>query len=99
MNELKFTPTEVHLGVDIFGFIESKKELGATTAALKEKYEDKELLGRVVQILSELGMIMKTGICVLTYVHRTYVKPWIVNTYNLKRLNRVSSPISSIVGG
>lgn len=92
MNELKYSSVDVHLGIEILGFIESKKELGATTLSLTERYEDKQFLAKILQILCDTKLIMKTGVCQLTYVHRSFVKPWTVNTYNMKRLERVSNP-------
>lgn len=91
MNEQKCSSSEVHLGLEILGFIESKKELGATTLALTEIYEDKQFLAKILQILCDTKLIMKTGVCQLTYVHRSFVKSWTVNTYNMKRLERVAN--------
>lgn len=96
MTDIELSAVEVQLGIDVYGFIESRKELGATTTMLKAKYEDREFLEKVLDIMVDMKMIMKTGVCQLTYVHRSFVKPWIVNTYHLKRLNRVSSTLSSI---
>lgn len=93
MNDVELSAVEVQLGIDVYGFIESRKEIGATTSMLKAKYEDREFLEKVLDIMLDMKMIMKTGVCQLTYVHRSFVKPWIVNTYHLKRLNRVSSTI------
>lgn len=90
MMENGFSSTECHLGIDIHAFIESKKELGATSLELTDKYEDKDFLLKILNILIELKMVLKTGVCQLTFVHRSYVKPWIVLTYHLKRLERVS---------
>lgn len=90
MTDFDFSPVEVQLGIDVYGCIEAQKELGVTTAMLKAKYEDREFLEKVLDIMLNMKMIMKTGVCQVTYVHRSFVKPWIVNTYHLKRLNRVS---------
>lgn len=89
MNDAEFSAVEVQLGVDVYGFIESRKEVGATTSMLKEKYEDREFLEKVLEIMLQMKMVMKTGVCQVTYVHRSFVKPWIVSTYHLKRLSRV----------
>lgn len=97
MTDIEFSPVEIQLGIDVYGFIESRKELGATTAMLKAKYEDREFLEKVLNIMLEMRMIMKTGVCQLAYVHRSFVKPWIINTYHLKRLNRVGSKRSTSI--
>lgn len=90
MSDADFSAVEIQLGIDIHGFIEQQREVGATSSMLKTKYEDLEFLEKVLTIMLALKMIMKSGVCQVTYIHRSFVKPWIVNTYHLKRLNRVS---------
>lgn len=89
MSANEFSTSEVHIGIDIYGFIESKREMGATTKMLTDKYEDKLFIQRVLNILLGLKLIMKTGVCQYTYVHGLFIKPWIINSYHLKRLDRV----------
>lgn len=84
-----FSTTEVLIIVDILGYIESQREMGATTTALKEKYEDKIFLLNALGFLLERKLVLKAGLCQITYVHAAYVNPWIINTYHLKRLDRV----------
>lgn len=82
--------TEIHIAVDIHNFIDSKGEMGASAAALLDRYEDKSFLQTILDYFNEAKLVMKTGICEVTYVHSKHIKPWVVNTYHLKRLDRVS---------
>lgn len=83
------TMTEVHIAIDIFNYIDSQGEMGVSAATLAEKYEDKEFLQTVLNHLNELKLVMKTGVCEITFVHWKHIKPWVINTYHLKRLERV----------
>lgn len=90
MEEKGLTVTEIHIGVDIYNYIDSQGEIGARAADLLERYEDKIFLQKVLDYLNELKLVMKTGVCEVTYVHWKHIKPWVVNTYHLKRYDRVS---------
>lgn len=80
---------EIHIAVDIFNFIDSRGEIGAKTAELVHQYEDKVFLQKILDYFNEVKLVMKTGVCEITYVHWKHIKPWVVNTYHLKRLDRV----------
>lgn len=81
--------TEAHIAIDIFNHIDAAGEKGSSAASLTDKYEDKEFLGMVLSHLNEHKLVMKTGVCEVTFVHWKHIKPWIINTYHLKRLERV----------
>lgn len=81
--------TEIHIGVDIYNYIDSQGEMGARAVDLVERYEDKIFLQKVLDYLNESKLVMKTGVCEITHVHWKHIKPWVVNTYHLKRLDRV----------
>lgn len=81
--------TEIQIAVDIFNYIDTQGEMGANATALLERYEDKIFLQKVLDFFNEAKLVMKTGVCEITYVHWKHIKPWIINTYHLKRLERV----------
>lgn len=89
MTDKGLTMTEIHIGVDIYNYIDSQGEMGARAVDLVERYEDKIFLQKVLDYLNESKLVMKTGVCEVTYVHWKHIKPWVVNTYHLKRLDRV----------
>lgn len=90
LTDIGLDMNEVHIAIDIFNYIEGKGEMGVTAIELLERYEDKTFLQTILDRLNEAKFVMKTGVCEVTYVHNKYIKPWIVNTYHLKRLDRVS---------
>lgn len=75
---------------EIFGYIEEYGEIGATTAVLREKFIDRAFVEHVLQVLNTAKLVLRTGVGDVTFVHWKYINPWIVNTYHLKRLDRVS---------
>lgn len=81
--------TEIHIAVDVFNYIDSQGEVGAKTDDLLERYEDKMFLQKILDYFNEAKLVMRTGVCEVTYVHWKHTKPWVVNTYHLKRLERV----------
>lgn len=96
MEENGLTIAEIHVAVDVFNFIDSKGELGATTRALVDAYEDKTFLHSILNVLNDNKLVMKTGMNSVTYVHWKHIKAWVINTYHLKRLDRVSLDVSNI---
>lgn len=76
---------------NIFAFIEAQGEMGASAAVLRNQFTDKIFLHKVLKLLNMAKMVMQTGVCEIVFVHWKFIKPWIVNTYHLKRLDRVSS--------
>lgn len=76
---------------NIFEFIETQGETGATAEQLRELFEDKAFLQNVLNTLNKAKLVMRTGVGDLTFVHWKFIKPWIVSTYHLKRLDRVSA--------
>lgn len=53
------------------------------------------MLLRAVRILTELNVIMRAGIYEFVFIHWKYVTPWIISTYNIKRLEKESmEPVS-----
>lgn len=85
---------EIHMAVDIFNYIDQQGEMGAKAGVLAERYEDKEFLQRILNYFNAAKLVMKTGVCEVTYVHWKHIKPWVVNTYNLKRNDRVCDSLS-----
>lgn len=81
---------EIHIAIDIHNYIEGQGEMGVTGTELLERYEGKPFLQMILDQFNEAKFVMKTGVCEVTYVHSKHIKPWTVNTYHLKRLDRVS---------
>lgn len=113
MQAREFSRLETGMGEEIFNFIESQRETGVTTDALKvcfihpflfcflyiytiiirtlqEKFGDKWFIIIVLDILMGLNLVIRCGVKAYTFVYWLYVQPWVINTYNLKRLERVN---------
>lgn len=75
---------------EIYEFIEEYGEIGATAAILREKFANNLFIEHVMHVLNKAKLVLKTGVCDITFVHWKYINPWIVNTYHLKRYDRVS---------
>lgn len=80
---------EVHIATDIMNHIDAAGEKGTSAVSLTDKYKDNQFLEMILSYLNEHKLVMKTGVCEVTFVHWKHIKPWIVNTYHLKRLERV----------
>lgn len=88
--------TEIQIAIDIFNYIETQGEMGAGATNLLERYKDKIFLQKILHFFNEAKLVMKTGVCEVTYVHWKHIKPWVVNTYHLKRLERVYISVTFI---
>lgn len=90
LTDIGLDMNEVHIAIDVYNYIEGNGEMGVSAIKLLERYEDRIFLQTILDHLNEAKFIMKTGVCEMTYVHSKHIKPWVVNTYHLKRLDRVS---------
>lgn len=90
LTDIGLDMNEVHIAIDVYNYIEGNGEMGVSAIKLLERYEDRIFLQTILDHLNEAKFIMKTGVCEVTYVHSKHIKPWVVNTYHLKRLDRVS---------
>lgn len=90
LTDIGLDMSEIHIAIDIYNYIDGQGEMGVSAAELLDRYEDKIFLQKILEHLNEAKFVMKTGVCGVTYVHSKHIKPWIVNTYHLKRLDRVS---------
>lgn len=90
LTDIGLDMNEIHIAIDIYNHIEERGDMGVSAVELLERYEDKAFLQKLLDHMNEAKIVMKTGVCEVTYVHSKHIKPWIINTYHLKRLDRVS---------
>lgn len=62
----------------------------------QEKFVNKLVIIKVLDLLTELNLVIRSGVKTYTFVYWAYIQPWVVNTYHLKRLERVG-PLKLIV--
>lgn len=77
---------------ELFSYLRMIKLFGDSKIfyTFQNAYGERDFLHNVLDILMEVKFVMRTGVCEYTYIHWAYVKQWIVNTYHLKRIERVS---------
>lgn len=96
LTDIGLDMNEIHIAIDIYNYIEERGEMGVTAVELLERYEDKTFLQTLLDHMNEEKFVMKTGVCELTFVHSKHITPWVINTYHLKRLDRVSKLDASL---
>lgn len=64
------------------------RELGADAASLVVAYPERRRLDAALQRLERERLVLRTGVTEYVWVHGRYAKPWLISTYNLKRLQR-----------
>lgn len=74
--------------LQVLTFLSTKNELGATNVELISTFPNRKMLSQSLQLLLNLRMVLQAGVVEVTYVHCLYVTPWLVGTYNIKRLER-----------
>lgn len=89
LKEKNLDMNDIHIAIDVYNYIDQQGEMGAKAITLVDRYEDKQFLQKILDFFNEDKLVMKTGVCEVTYVHWKHIKSWVVNTYNLKRINRV----------
>ncbi|XP_055371218.1 general transcription factor 3C polypeptide 1 [Condylostylus longicornis] len=65
-----------------------KFEVGVKAYDLLEHFKDENMLVKIVSILRKNFLVMRVGVENFIYVHKNHVAPWIVNSYNIKRLDK-----------
>lgn len=85
-----FANGEALIAVDMLYFVEQQAEMGATTKMLLDKFKNRNLLLKVFKILENLTLVYKVGVHSITFVYWMYVQPWLINSYHIYRLERVS---------
>ncbi|KAG4077748.1 hypothetical protein HA402_011177 [Bradysia odoriphaga] len=82
---------EISIAMEMLKFIESKKEMGASSIELQEKFGSKVLIKKCLDIFYNQNMVMRAGVVDYTFVHWIYTSAWLITTYHFKRLNKESS--------
>ncbi|CAG9770226.1 unnamed protein product [Ceutorhynchus assimilis] len=74
------------LSDEMLDYIESKGILGATGYELKEKFvsfTNTNSLELILKILTDHHILLKTGICAVTFVHYKFRDAWLTDTFNI----------------
>ncbi|KAM7349164.1 general transcription factor 3C polypeptide 1 isoform 1-T4 [Cochliomyia hominivorax] len=72
---------------EIHNFIE-RHTLGVSISHLMIEFPYENFLFKALNLLSYEFIIKRVGISSFMYVHKNHIRPWVVHTFNLKRLDR-----------
>ncbi|XP_073816879.1 general transcription factor 3C polypeptide 1 [Musca autumnalis] len=87
MIECNFSDMEQKHLEEIHNFIE-KHKLGVSILDLQKEFPYEQFLLRALSFLASEYLIKRVGVANFMYVHKNYVRSWVVHTFNLKRLDR-----------
>ncbi|XP_004527469.1 general transcription factor 3C polypeptide 1 [Ceratitis capitata] len=87
LSKLGFNEMEQHHVEDLLKFIE-KHKLGVPVTDLLHEFPYTQFLARALRLLSEHYLVKRVGVNKPMYVHKTNIRPWVVHTFHLKRLER-----------
>ncbi|XP_054727905.1 general transcription factor 3C polypeptide 1 [Anastrepha obliqua] len=87
LNKLGFNAMEQQHVEDLLKYIERCK-FGVPVTDLKREFPYAQFLSRALRVLSEHYLIKRVGVSTMLYVHKAHIRPWVVHTFHLKRLER-----------
>ncbi|XP_077271220.1 general transcription factor 3C polypeptide 1 isoform X1 [Temnothorax americanus] len=73
-------------------FVQERKEIGVCSQELLDKFfaEQGEDLYKVVSLLVDNHIFLRSGVTKPRYIHHRYVDPWLINSYKIHRLEQES---------
>ncbi|XP_013119342.2 general transcription factor 3C polypeptide 1 [Stomoxys calcitrans] len=72
---------------EMYEFIE-KRKLGASILDLLKEFPYEQFLLKALNFLSAEYLVKRVGVAHYVYVHKNHMRSWVVQTFNLKRLDR-----------
>ncbi|GFG28372.1 hypothetical protein Cfor_01748 [Coptotermes formosanus] len=75
----------------IITYVMEKKEVGATMKEIRRKFRKPESvmsLAEVLALLTKSRILYRSGVTTVHYIYHMYMKPWLVHSYKLLRLER-----------
>lgn len=76
---------------DILAFVMEKKEIGATIKEIRKNFrKPKSLmsLAEILALLTKSRTLYRSGVTAVHYIYHMFMKPWLVHSYKLLRLER-----------
>ncbi|XP_069672695.1 general transcription factor 3C polypeptide 1 [Periplaneta americana] len=76
---------------DILAFVQKKKEIGATMQELRKNFRKQKSpmsLAEILALLSKSHILYRSGVTTVHYIYHMFMKPWLVHSYKLLRLER-----------
>ncbi|PNF15072.1 hypothetical protein B7P43_G16543 [Cryptotermes secundus] len=76
---------------DILAFVMEKKEIGATIKEIRKNFRKPKSpmsLAEVLALLTKSRSLYRSGVTTVHYIYHMFMKPWLVHSYKLLRLER-----------
>ncbi|KYN36248.1 General transcription factor 3C polypeptide 1 [Trachymyrmex septentrionalis] len=76
----------------VYEFVQEKKEIGVCSQELLDEFFNKqgENLYKIVSLLTENRIFVRSGVTKPRYIHHRYVDPWLINSCKIYRLEQES---------
>ncbi|KAL0120525.1 hypothetical protein PUN28_008329 [Cardiocondyla obscurior] len=74
----------------VYEFVQEKKEIGVCSQELVDKFyaEQGDHLYKVVSLLIDNHIFLRSGVTKPRYIHHRYVDPWLIHSYKIYRLEQ-----------
>lgn len=82
----------------VYKWLRDKKEIGATSRQIVSKFKTmtKNRLYRIISLLIEHRLLLRSGVTTARYIHQGFADPWLIHSFKILRRERESlSPIPS----
>ncbi|XP_042203426.1 general transcription factor 3C polypeptide 1-like isoform X2 [Homarus americanus] len=83
--------------VEVYQYINSCKDIGASINNLKEIFEDRPFsITGVVAMMEKTLLVLRVGVAVVRWVTMPYTKPWLIHTNKITRVHRQSVRLQGV---
>jgi hypothetical protein len=85
IEDLNGTEDDIQITENLIDFIKDKKELGVAARDLKARFANRVGfdLVKLLDFLCEIGVLLRTGVASILYVHHEHQTEWITETFML----------------
>ncbi|XP_046623037.1 general transcription factor 3C polypeptide 1 isoform X1 [Neodiprion virginianus] len=81
----------------IYQYLHDKREIGATNKQIISNFKStsKSRLHRLLSLLTEHRLVLRSGVTTTRYIHQKFTDPWMIKSFKILRLDKESlSPVS-----
>ncbi|XP_012253071.2 general transcription factor 3C polypeptide 1 isoform X2 [Athalia rosae] len=75
-------------------YVRDKKEIGATSKQIVSKFKSvcRSRLLRLISLLTEHRIFLRSGVITVRYIHQQFADPWLIHSYKILRRDKESLP-------
>ncbi|XP_069972402.1 general transcription factor 3C polypeptide 1 isoform X2 [Penaeus vannamei] len=83
---------------EVFEYIHSRREVGASICELKERYNQHcpWPVSYILYRMEEARLVLRVGVALVRWVTMAYTKPWLIHTNKITRGNRQSVKLQGV---